>query len=136
MGQYSDAEVYYKEALAMYRELSQSGVSEAIACVLNNLGSNYKAMGQNSDAEEYYKQALAMYGELLSDSHRQTIASILHNLGDIKKAENSNQHVRKYDKQALSMYDQAEPTSPLHIPAIQDKLEGLKTHKTRRCTIL
>ena len=136
MGQYTDAENYYRQALAMYRELSQSGVSEAIACVLNNLGSNYKAMGQNSDAEEYYKQALAMYGELLSDSHRQTIASILHNLGDIKKAENSNQHVRKYYKQALSMYDQAEPTSPLHIPAIQDKLEGLKTHKTRRCTIL
>ena len=77
-----------------------------------------------------------MYRELSPDSHSQTIDSILDTLGDIRKAESSNRHARKYCKQALSMYDQAKPASPLRITAIQDKLEALKTHKTRRCTIL
>ena len=52
MGQYSDAEDYYKESLAMYRKLSQSGVSEDIAIILNNLGIIYKAMEQYSNAED------------------------------------------------------------------------------------
>ena len=120
----------------MRRELSLRGVSEAIARTLHNLGYIYKAMGQYMDAEDYYKQSLAMYRELSPDSHSQTIASILDTLGDIRKAENSNWQARKYYKQALSMYDQAEPTRPLRITAIQDKPEDLKTHKTRKCSIL
>ena len=42
MEQYSDAEDYYKQALAMYTELSQSGVSDDIGYTLHNLGVNFK----------------------------------------------------------------------------------------------
>ena len=57
IGQYSDAEDYYKQSLAMYGELSQSGVSEDIANILYNLGINYHELEQYSNAEDYYIQA-------------------------------------------------------------------------------
>ena len=63
MAQYSDAEIYYKQALAMYRDLSPASHRQTIALILDTLGDISEAANRNRQARKYYKQALSLYGQ-------------------------------------------------------------------------
>ena len=57
MAQYSDAEIYYKQALAMYRDLSPDSHRQTIASILDTLGDIKKAENSNQHVRKYDKQA-------------------------------------------------------------------------------
>ena len=61
MKQYSKAEDYYLQALAIYKQILQGADSVRMAKPLNNLAAHYTHMKHYDKAEKYYQRGLSRY---------------------------------------------------------------------------
>jgi CHAT domain-containing protein/tetratricopeptide (TPR) repeat protein len=105
-GEYTKAEPYYREALAMRQALYPKGHSE-LAQSLNNLGMVLKYQGEYAKAEPYFRDALVMNQALYPKNRypqgHAELATSLNNLGFLLQAQGENAKAEPYYRDALVM---------------------------------
>jgi tetratricopeptide (TPR) repeat protein len=105
VGDYKNAEIYYKQALEIYKQaLGEDHPDYAMS--LNNLGSLYDDIGDYKNAEIYYKKAAEIYKQAFGEDHPD-YASSLNNLGALYVVVGDYKNAEIYYKQALEIYKQA-----------------------------
>ena len=67
-GQYTQAERFLQDALALYKQDSKAG-NASIASIFASLGMIYEVQGRYSQAEAAYRQALALQAKILPSDH-------------------------------------------------------------------
>ncbi len=104
-GDYKAAELYYKQALVIYK-LALGEEHPDYANSLNNLGILYKTMGDYKSAEPYYKQALEIYKQALGEENL-SYATSLKNLGNLYETMENYKAAEPFYKQALEIRKRA-----------------------------
>jgi len=74
-GAYSEAEVAYREALAICQR--KQGHDRRLADLLTNLGAPYANTKRYEEAPEYLRRSLAVYRRVLGDGHPDTIRPLV-----------------------------------------------------------
>ncbi len=100
-GQYKQAEMLYRHALAIYEKVLGPEHLETAAS-LNNLGRLYRDHGNLEQAEMLYRHALAIYEKVLGPEHLETAAS-LNNLGRLYYLKWQNEEAELLVERALSI---------------------------------
>ena len=96
-GQYDRAVVFFKEALAVERELERQ---ERVAALLKDIGNCYKNLDQVAEALPYYEESLAR-SRILADQSR--TMDLLHIIGKIRQSLGENKTAIQHYEEALAM---------------------------------
>ena len=112
LGNYEEAEKYYKESLDTARNLKDE---PGIAQSLHQLGILQQDQGNYEEAEKYYKESLDTARNLKDEPG---IAQSLHQLGILQQDQGNYEEAEKYYKESLTLYkelgDKAETAYLLH----------------------
>lgn len=109
--QFSDAKVYYKKILTMYKEQGISQKEEDYinnANALTNLGTILKAQGIHEEAKDAYLRAIDIYTNSCNQGsvkYKHCIAASYQCLGNLFNGTIDHNKAKEYYKKALQSYD-------------------------------
>jgi len=101
MGNYSNAESSFLEALKILKKVSKKNNNE-YATISNNLGFLYSNTGDYANAEKYYLEAKTIWGKFLGNTHPHYATSI-NNLGHLYNSIGDYAQAEKCYLEALSI---------------------------------
>ncbi|WP_169614189.1 FxSxx-COOH system tetratricopeptide repeat protein [Nodosilinea sp. P-1105] len=128
-GCYTDAELFYQQALTMYKRLL-GNEHPYVATSLNNLAGLYDNQGRYTKAEPLYQQALAMTKRLLGDEHSY-VATSLNNLAGLYKNQGRYTEAEPLYQQALAMYKRLLGDEHPYVAQSLNNLAGLYKNQGR-----
>lgn len=100
-GRLSEAEPFFREALAMHRRLFTDDHAH-LANSLNNVGNLLHNQGRLAEAEPFYRDSLAMHQRLIKGDHGQ-VAIGLNNLGMLLLAQGKATEAERFLQDSLAM---------------------------------
>jgi CHAT domain-containing protein len=111
-GEYAQAELFYRQALAMRQKLHPAERFPQghpnLAVSFNNLATLFQSRGEYAQAEPFYRDALAMYRKLYPPERfpqgHPDLARTLHNLGTLLWARGEYAQAEPFYRDALAMY--------------------------------
>lgn len=108
-GNFTESEIYFKEALEIYKK---SNIVSGQATVLNNLASLYRDKGDYTQATEYYLKSLKIKEDL---NDKKGIVNTLNNLANLHVANGHTETAQKYYNQARDIAEQTKNPESLAI---------------------
>lgn len=97
---YNESQIYFKEALEIYKT---TGYKYGQALVLNNLANLYRDIGELKIAIDYYLKALKIKEEL---NDKKGIVSTLNNMANLHFAQGDNVSAQKYYNEARNIAEE------------------------------
>lgn len=116
---YSQAIIYYKQALSLYLSLAKRNPAEyslPIAHIFSNLSIIYKCLDKHERAEELYANALKMYRVLVKTNQHKYASDFIVCLID---------GVRYFKKHTLTLYEAKIILNRMQPTKKRDKLEKI-----------
>ena len=118
-GRYSEAEPYYKRALAIW-EKALGPEHPQVAQTLNNLAALYYTKGQYVEAEPLFKRALALVEKALGPDHPH-VATSVNNLAELYQAQGKYAEAEPLLQRSLAIREKAlGPQHPHVATTLQD----------------
>ena len=121
--QYTQAELLYQRALAIYEKALPSDSSDT-ATILNNLANLYRSQGRNEEAEPLYQRALAIDEKTLPPDHPDT-ATTLHSLAYLYQNQGRDEEAEPLYQRALAIKEKVLGTEHPSIGITLNNLASL-----------